>query len=55
MKWEIDHGKKEEDRRIIRDERDWIDALFPHDRSVEERRRNHYEPGKLCSINIEKI
>ena len=39
-KWETDHRLEEEASWIIRDERSWIDALFPRARIVLEPRKN---------------
>ena len=54
-KWETNQGLQEEASWRIRDERSWINALFPRAGSVAKPRRNLSESGKVCSRNFEKI
>ena len=42
-------------KKLAEDERSWIDALFPSVESVAEPKKNIFELGKVCSLNIEKI
>ena len=38
-----------------RDERPWVNALFPRSGSMAKFRRNLSQPGKVCGRDIEEI